>query len=94
MICNEKEESPAKAKLQKRLKEIEKLASSQGKGQWADTAVTALERAVGDIGRTLGKKDPSDQAVFRNLRGFQILSEILKLDMDLPARINAYLPPK
>lgn len=51
-----KAESPNKGKLQKCLKDIEKISANQGKGQWSDNAVTSLERAMGEIGRTFNKQ--------------------------------------
>jgi hypothetical protein len=49
-------ESPNKARIQKCLRDVEKLHSSQGKGQWPNTAVTSLGRALGDISRILDKE--------------------------------------
>lgn len=49
-------ESPNKARIQKCLRDLEKLLSSQGKGQWPNTAITSLERALCDIGRILDKQ--------------------------------------
>jgi len=49
-------ESPNKARIQKCLRDVEKLHSSQGKGQWPNTAITSLERALGDISRILDKQ--------------------------------------
>jgi hypothetical protein len=49
-------ESPNKARIQKCLRDVEKLHSSQGKGQWPSTAITSLERALGDISRILDKQ--------------------------------------
>jgi len=49
-------ESPNKARIQKCLRDVEKLHSSQGKGQWPNSAITSLERALGDISRILDKQ--------------------------------------
>jgi len=51
-----KVESPNKSRIQKCLRDVEKLHSSQGKGQWPNTAITSLERALGDISRILDKQ--------------------------------------
>ncbi|KAG8228336.1 hypothetical protein J437_LFUL009381, partial [Ladona fulva] len=49
-------DSANKSRLQKFIKDVEKLNHSHGKGQWPDTAITALERALGEINRILDKQ--------------------------------------
>ena len=58
-------DSPGKGKLQKCLRDIEKVISSQGKGQWSDSAITILERSMGEINRTLSKKVPFSLFFFK-----------------------------
>ncbi|KAJ9591852.1 hypothetical protein L9F63_001669, partial [Diploptera punctata] len=87
-------ESPDKARIQKCLRDIDKQHSTQGKGQWPNTAITALERALGSISRILDKKNALDQKVFQALNGFSTLSNILNLALDVPANMAPYLPSK
>lgn len=48
--------SPNGARILKCLRDVEKLYSSQGEGQWSNNAVTLLERALAEINRILDKK--------------------------------------
>ncbi|XP_033609551.1 S phase cyclin A-associated protein in the endoplasmic reticulum isoform X3 [Cryptotermes secundus] len=89
-----KMESPNKARIQKCLRDVEKLHSSQGKGQWPNTAITSLERALCDISRILDKQNSLDQMAFQALNGFATLSSILNLALDVPLNMASYLPPK
>ncbi|KAL0279093.1 UNVERIFIED_CONTAM: hypothetical protein PYX00_000716 [Menopon gallinae] len=87
-------ESQNKVKLKKCLKDIGRIVESQGKGRWSDNAVTALERAMGEIRRTFEKEDVQDKEVFRTLNGFSMLCNILQLDIDVPNEMPPYLPQK
>ena len=46
-------DAPHKAKIGKSLRDIEKLLCSQGKGAWPNNSVSSLERALGEIVRSL-----------------------------------------
>nr|CAD7200048.1 unnamed protein product [Timema douglasi] len=87
-------DSPNKGRLQKCLKDVDKLHSSQGKGQWPNNAITSLERALGEINRILNKQNILDQVAFQALNGFTTLSNILSLDLDVPTNVTSYIPPK
>nr|CAD7406060.1 unnamed protein product [Timema poppensis] len=86
-------DSPNKGRLQKCLKDVDKLHSSQGKGQWPNNAITSLERALGEINRILNKQNILDQVAFQALNGFTTLSNILSLDLDVPTNVTSYIPP-
>jgi hypothetical protein len=51
-----KQESPHMPRLQKCVRDVERLISTQGKGLWSDQAITSLERALAEAGRILDKK--------------------------------------
>nr|CAD7401139.1 unnamed protein product [Timema cristinae] len=87
-------DSPNKGRLQKCLKDVDKLHSSQGKGQWPNNAITSLERALGELNRILNKQNILDQVAFQALNGFTTLSNILSLDLDVPTNVPSYIPPK
>ncbi|XP_049963101.1 S phase cyclin A-associated protein in the endoplasmic reticulum isoform X1 [Schistocerca serialis cubense] len=90
----QKIESPNKVRLQKCLRDVEKLHNTQGKGQWPNNAVTALERALGEVNRILSKQNTLDQLAFQALNGFTVLSNMLNLAMDVPPNMAPYLSSK
>lgn len=69
-------DSPNRAKIGKSIRDIEKLLNNQGKGAWPNNAVSLLERAFGEISRSLEKMVAKDQEVFFNLGGFNMLGKI------------------
>ena len=69
-------DSPNRAKIGKSLRDIEKLVNNQGKGAWPNNAVSSLERALGEIYRSLDKNVRKDQDVFFALGGFDIIGKI------------------
>lgn len=48
--------SPNSSRIQKCIRDVEKLHNTQGVGQWPNNAVTLLERALAEINRILDKK--------------------------------------
>ncbi|XP_034246179.1 S phase cyclin A-associated protein in the endoplasmic reticulum [Thrips palmi] len=86
--------SPNSSRIQKCLRDVEKLHNSQGLGQWSNNAVTLLERALSEMNRILDKMDKTDQMAFRLLNGFTILSNILSLGLNVPEGMPSYLPSK
>ncbi|GLG98733.1 Uncharacterized protein GBIM_05330 [Gryllus bimaculatus] len=89
-----KTESPNRGRLLKCLRDVEKLHTSQGKGQWSNNSITGLERALGEISRILSKQNAMDQLAFQALNGFTVLSNILSLALDVPPNMAPYLPQK
>ncbi|XP_054277769.1 S phase cyclin A-associated protein in the endoplasmic reticulum [Macrosteles quadrilineatus] len=87
-------ESPNKMRLSKCLRNVDKLHSSQGQGQWPDNSITLLERNLAETVRMLEKQIEQDQIVFKELNGFTTLSNILNLALDIPKNMSPYLPPK
>ncbi|XP_071451801.1 S phase cyclin A-associated protein in the endoplasmic reticulum [Hetaerina americana] len=87
-------ESSNKSRLQKLIKDVEKLNHSQGKGQWPDVAITALERALGEINRILDKQNVVDKVAFQALGGFAALTSLLEMAVGTSPNITPSLPPK
>ncbi|XP_046404620.1 S phase cyclin A-associated protein in the endoplasmic reticulum isoform X2 [Ischnura elegans] len=87
-------ESSNKSRLQKLIKDVEKLSNSQGKGQWPDTAITALERALGEINRILDKQNVLDKIAFQALGGFTALTSIIEMALGNSPNVPQSLPPK
>ncbi|XP_039275992.1 S phase cyclin A-associated protein in the endoplasmic reticulum [Nilaparvata lugens] len=83
-----------KGRMMKCLREVERLHTSQGQGQWPNNAITQLERSLAEINRILTKKIAADQMVFRELNGFTILNNILNLGLDVAKNMKPYIPPK
>jgi len=73
-------DGPNRGKIGKSLKELDKVVQSQGRGTWPNSALTTLERLVGDVCRCLEKGgDDSDKTVFLVLNGFDILTSVFHL---------------
>jgi len=72
-------DSPNRARIGKSLREIDKLLSSQGKGSWPNTSVSALERHFGEIIRSFEKNSSKDQDVFKALGGFDVMEKIYSM---------------
>ena len=72
-------DAPNKAKIGKGIRDIDKLLGSQGKGSWPDSSVAILERSLGEISRSLDKKEPKDKHAFFAMKGFQTLAKLFGL---------------
>lgn len=55
-LGTKKIESPGKGRLFKCLRDVDKLHTSQGVGQWPNNSITLLERNLGEICRILEKQ--------------------------------------
>ncbi|XP_012935798.1 S phase cyclin A-associated protein in the endoplasmic reticulum [Aplysia californica] len=87
-------ESEHKAKMHKVIKDISKYLQSQDSGPWPQNKVSALDRALGEIGRILEKKNVNDQTSFRVLGGFSSLSRILLTIDDGTGSLPCVIPAK
>ncbi|XP_065059584.1 S phase cyclin A-associated protein in the endoplasmic reticulum-like isoform X1 [Rhopilema esculentum] len=85
------EESPKRARLQRSLKEINKLLQTQGNTFWPANKVTSLDRALIEITKLLEGKEQTDQRVFCNIGGIAVLTRILLL-VDLSVDILTTKP--
>ena len=75
-------DAPNKAKIGKSIRDVDKLLGSQGKGSWPDSSVTTLERALGEISRSLDKNESKDKYAFYAMKGFQTLARLFGLMAD------------
>ena len=87
-------DSPNRARIGKSLKEIEKLLGSQGKGAWPNNSVSSLERAFGEIVRSLDKNSSKDQDVFYALGGFQTIWKIYEMLAECKGESTCVIPLK
>merc|ERR1719220_3354310 len=87
-------DSPNRARIGKSLKEIEKLLGSQGKGAWPNNSVSSLERAFGEIVRSLDKNSSKDQDVFYALGGFQTIWKIYQMLGECKGESTCVIPLK
>ncbi|XP_012341119.1 S phase cyclin A-associated protein in the endoplasmic reticulum isoform X3 [Apis florea] len=80
---NQSIESTNKAKFRRNLKELDRLYSNHSKTAWSSVAIAALERCLGEITRAFSKSCAFDQNVFRMLNGFDILTNLLNLGLQV-----------
>lgn len=70
-------DAPIKPKVVKFVKEVQKFFQQHSSGPWPRNWITTLDRSLGDLARTLGKKVPADQTAFRVYGGFAALGQVL-----------------
>lgn len=80
---NQSTESSNKAKFRRNLKELDRLYYNHSKTAWSSVAIAALERCLGEITRAFSKSCPLDQNAFRFLNGFDVLTNLLHLGLQL-----------
>ncbi|XP_034948726.1 S phase cyclin A-associated protein in the endoplasmic reticulum [Chelonus insularis] len=76
-------DSSNKTKLKRNLKELDRLCSAHAKTIWSSVAIAGLERCLGEIGRIFNKSSSIDQDVFRSLNGFETLTSLLHLGINI-----------
>ncbi|XP_014222785.1 S phase cyclin A-associated protein in the endoplasmic reticulum isoform X1 [Trichogramma pretiosum] len=86
-------DSSNKSKFRRNLKELDKLAQNHVKAVWAGAAVASLERCLGEISRGFSKACPLDQDSFAQLGGFETLTNLLNLGVNVQ-NISQALPNK
>ncbi|KAK0168683.1 hypothetical protein PV327_002459 [Microctonus hyperodae] len=75
--------STNKTKIKKNLKELDRLCSNHSKVMWSSVAIAGLERCLGEIARTFNKSASVDQDVFMSLNGFDMLTNLLNLGVNI-----------
>ncbi|XP_014607477.1 PREDICTED: S phase cyclin A-associated protein in the endoplasmic reticulum isoform X1 [Polistes canadensis] len=75
-------ESTNKVKFRRNLKELDRLYNYL-KSSGSSIAVATLERCFGEIVRALSKSCPFDQDALRSLNGFDILTNLLSLSLNI-----------
>ncbi|XP_050401321.1 S phase cyclin A-associated protein in the endoplasmic reticulum-like [Patella vulgata] len=88
------QDSTHKAKIQKLVKDISKFIQTSDTGPWQQNKVSAIDRAVGELGRLLEKKVPADLNNFRFLGCMNHLSKILSTIDDATATLPCVVPPR
>ncbi|XP_003424996.1 S phase cyclin A-associated protein in the endoplasmic reticulum [Nasonia vitripennis] len=76
-------DSTNKSKFRRNLKELDKLCQNHAKTTWSVVAVASLERCLGEIARGFSKSCPLDQDTFSQLRGFETLTNLLNLGLNI-----------
>ncbi|XP_076681810.1 short spindle 3 [Andrena cerasifolii] len=91
--ANTSAESSNKAKFRRNLKELDRLYNNHSKTAWSSVAIAALERCLGEMTRAFTKSCPLDQNAFRNLSGFDVLTSLLNLGLQVQ-NVSHNLPNK
>ncbi|KYN07080.1 S phase cyclin A-associated protein in the endoplasmic reticulum [Cyphomyrmex costatus] len=86
-------ESANKAKFRRNLKELDRLYNNHSKSAWSNIALATLERCLGEIIRAFSKSCPLDQDTFRYLNGFDTLTNLLNLGLNIQ-NVSHILPNK
>ncbi|XP_077514235.1 SCAPER domain-containing protein short spindle 3 isoform X2 [Amblyomma americanum] len=87
-------ESKSKFRLNKAVKEISRCLSSQGQGPWDSALVSSLDRALGELERTLTLGGSPEGDTFRALGGLTCLTELLGCLFKSNAELQPVVPPR
>ncbi|XP_058809085.1 S phase cyclin A-associated protein in the endoplasmic reticulum isoform X1 [Phymastichus coffea] len=87
-------DSSNKSKFRRNLKELDKLCQNHAKTTWSVVAVASLERCLGEIARGFSKSCPLDQDAFSQLYGFETLTNLLNLCLNIQNNTTYTLPNK
>uniref|UniRef100_A0A1E1XCA7 U1-type domain-containing protein n=1 Tax=Amblyomma aureolatum TaxID=187763 RepID=A0A1E1XCA7_9ACAR len=87
-------ESKSKFRLNKAVKEISRCLSSQGQGPWDSALVSSLDRALGELERTLTLGGSPEGDTFRALGGPTCLTELLGCLFKSNAELQPVVPPR
>lgn len=90
-------ESQKQGKLQKCVKDINKILQAHSNGPWPASKVASLDKSLGEISRLLEDKNSNDQKIFCHLGGLTVLSRVLLLwDTSSVEKVakNLVVPPK
>ncbi|XP_031834015.1 short spindle 3 isoform X2 [Nomia melanderi] len=80
---NQSTDSTNKAKFRRNLKELDRLYNNHSKTAWSSVAISALERCLGEMTRAFSKSCQLDQNAFRGLNGFDVLTSLLNLGLQM-----------
>ncbi|CAN8004937.1 unnamed protein product, partial [Ixodes hexagonus] len=87
-------ESKNKMRLAKALKEIGRCLGSQGQGPWEGALVSSLDRALGELERTLSIGNAVDADILCHLGGFSSLMELLGCILKATAELPTVVPSR
>lgn len=82
------------ARLGKALKEVSRCLASQGQGPWEGALVSSLDRALGELERTLTLGGSPESDSLRALGGIGGLSELLECLFKSTAELQPVVPPR
>lgn len=85
-------ESKSRFRLNKAVKEILRCLSSQGQGPWDSALVSSLDRALGELERTLTLGGSPEGDTFRALGGLTCLTELLGCLFKSNAELQPVVP--
>ncbi|ESO94542.1 hypothetical protein LOTGIDRAFT_215534 [Lottia gigantea] len=88
------QDSTHKAKILKIVKDMSKFSQSSDTGPWPQNKVSAIDRAIGELGRILEKKVPADMNNFRFLGCMTHLSKILATIDDSTPTLPCVVPTR
>lgn len=87
-------DSKSKFRLAKALKEVSRCLASQGQGPWEGALVSSLDRALGELERTLMLGGSPESDSLRALNGIGCLSELLECLFKSTAELQPVVPPR
>ncbi|KAG0418407.1 hypothetical protein HPB47_004872, partial [Ixodes persulcatus] len=87
-------ESKNKIRLAKALKEIGRCLGGQGQGPWDGALVSGLDRALGELERTLVVGSAADADALCHLGGFSSLMELLGCILKATAELPTVVPSR
>lgn len=83
-----------KQKIQKIIKELNKLIGNQGKGPWDSTIISSLERCLGELERLFGKCTVNEKIIYYNLGGISTFMKLLSIISNTTPSKNFVIPKK
>lgn len=87
-------EPKSKFRLNKAVKEVSRCLSSQGQGPWDSALVSSLDRALGELERTLTLGGCPEGDTLRALGGLTCLTELLGCLFKSTAELQPVVPPR
>lgn len=87
-------EPKSKFRLSKAVKEVSRCLSSQGQGPWDGALVSSLDRALGELERTLTLGGGPEGDTLRALGGLTCLTELLGCLFKSTAELQPVVPPR
>ncbi|KAL3184347.1 hypothetical protein MRX96_022963 [Rhipicephalus microplus] len=87
-------EPKSKFRLSKAVKEVSRCLSSQGQGPWESALVSSLDRALGELERTLMMGGCSEGDTLCSLGGLTCLTDLLGCLFKATAELQPVVPPR
>ncbi|XP_075721225.1 SCAPER domain-containing protein short spindle 3 isoform X2 [Rhipicephalus microplus] len=87
-------EPKSKFRMSKAVKEVSRCLSSQGQGPWESALVSSLDRALGELERTLMMGGCPEGDTLRSLGGLTCLTDLLGCLFKATAELQPVVPPR